>query len=61
MIEACMEPRIKEIAIQDDLITPYLVDGRIISVPLAWSSRLAEATPEQRANYELIGEGHGVH
>ncbi len=55
------EPKIKEIAIQDDLITAYLVDGRIISVPLAWSWRLAEATPEQRANYELIGEGHGVH
>ena len=55
------EPRIKKIAIQDDLITAYLVDGRIISVPLAWSWRLADATPEQRANYELLGQGQGVH
>jgi hypothetical protein len=30
-------------------------------VLLVWSWRLAEATPEQRANYELIGDGQGVH
>lgn len=47
--------------VTDDLITAYLVDGRIISVPLAWSWRLSEATPAQRANYELIGDGQGVH
>ncbi|MGH9360368.1 MAG: DUF2442 domain-containing protein [Thermoanaerobaculia bacterium] len=55
------EPRIKDIEVADDLITAYLVDGRIISVPLAWSWRLSEATPEQRASYELIGDGQGIH
>jgi hypothetical protein len=30
-------------------------------VPLAWSWRLSEATPAQRAHWQLIGEGHGVH
>jgi hypothetical protein len=30
-------------------------------VPLAWSWRLAEATPEQREHYEIIGDGTGVH
>lgn len=54
-------PRIKAINVTDDLIVAHLRDGRIISVPLAWSWRLLEATPEQRANYEIIGEGHGVH
>lgn len=54
-------PRIKEIKVTDDLIIAHLTDGRIISVPLVWSWRLLEATPEQRANYEIIGEGHGVH
>jgi len=39
----------------------HLADGRIISVPLAWSWRLAAATPAQRANYEIIGDGLGVH
>ncbi|MBI1742208.1 DUF2442 domain-containing protein [Candidatus Acetothermia bacterium] len=36
-------------------------DGRIISVPLAWSWRLSEATPAQRAHFEIIGDGQGVH
>jgi|SRR3989304_4062510 hypothetical protein len=55
------EVRIKNISVNEDTITAYLVDGRIISVPLAWSWRLSEATPEQRANYEIIGDGQGVH
>ena len=38
-----------------------LVDGRGISVPLAWSWRLSEATPAQRAHWTLIGNGDGVH
>ena len=55
------EVRIKSIAITEDTITAYLVDGRVISVPLAWSWRLSEATPEQRANYVIIGDGQGIH
>ena len=56
-----VEVRIKDIEITEDAITAYLMDGRTISVPLVWSWRLAEATPEQRANYEIIGDGQGVH
>ena len=55
------EPRIKNIKVTDKLITANLIDGRTISVPLAWSWRLSDATPEQRAKYELIGDGQGVH
>jgi hypothetical protein len=55
------DTRIKTIDVSEDLITAQLVDGRIISVPLAWSWRLSGATPAQRANYEIIGDGHGVH
>jgi hypothetical protein len=55
------EVKIKEIRITEDTITAYLVDGRTISVPLAWSWRLSEATPEQRAHYEIIGDGQGIH
>ena len=55
------EVRIKDISITEDTITAHLVDGRIISVPLAWSWRLSEATPAQRANYKIIGDGQGVH
>lgn len=55
------EARIRDVKITSDMITAYLVDGRVISVPLAWSWRLSEATQAQRANFEIIGDGQGVH
>ncbi len=58
---ASSEPRIQTIKVSDDLITAQLVDGRVISVPLAWSWRLSNTTPAQRYNFELIGTGEGVH
>jgi hypothetical protein len=54
-------PRIIELHITDDMITAKLTDGRVISVPLAWSWRLSEATPKQRGHFEIIGSGQGVH
>lgn len=54
------EARIKNVEVTDEIITAHLVDGRSISVPLAWSWRLSEATAAQRANWRLIGDGHGV-
>ena len=56
-----VESRIDHVDVTDDTITAHLVDGRVISVPLAWSWRLSDATPVQRANWQLIGDGHGVH
>ncbi|OYX49144.1 MAG: hypothetical protein B7Y97_09805 [Sphingomonas sp. 32-66-10] len=38
-----------------------LMDGRTISVPLAWYPRLLHATVEQRAKWELAGAGYGIH
>jgi hypothetical protein len=52
---------LQHVDVSDETITARLVDGRVISVPLAWSWRLSEATPAQRANWHLIGNGHGVH
>lgn len=56
-----IEPRIKKITISEDTINAQLDDGRTISVPLAWSWRLSEATKKQRENYIIIGDGIGVH
>lgn len=58
---ATPEPRILSIDVTDDDIVAQLADGRVISTPLAWSWRLADATPEQRRRYEVIGAGEGVH
>jgi hypothetical protein len=55
------EPRLISIEVNENEIKAFLADGRKISVPLAWSWRLSDATPEQRQNYEIIGNGEGVH
>ena len=55
------DARVKTVTVTDDLITFHLVDGRVISVPLVWSWRLSDATPAQRNNCEVIGDGQGVH
>ena len=56
-----LEPRISTIEVSDETITAHLTDGRVISVPSVWSWRLANATPEQRKNFQIIGNGQGVH
>ena len=53
-------PRVQSIEITDEAISARLVDGRVISVPLAWSWRLSDATPEQRSRFEIIGGGSGI-
>lgn len=58
---AAVEPRIADLRVSESEIVAYLVDGRTISVPLAWSWRLSEATSAQRAHWELLGDGACVH
>lgn len=55
------EARIRDVKVTANVIAAHLVDGRVISVPLAWSWRLSEATPAQRGHWELIGDGQGIH
>jgi len=55
------EPLAQSVEVTDDLITVRLTDGRTISVPLAWSWRLSDATPAQRRKFEIIGSGQGIH
>lgn len=37
------------------------MDGRTITVPLAWYPRLANAKPEQLARWEIAGACYGTH
>jgi len=55
------EPRINVVEITGEVISATLDDGRTISVPLTWSWRLTEASVEQRNNFEIIGNGIGIH
>ncbi len=54
-------PRARRVFITEDSVVVDLLDGRTISVPLAWYPRLLQATPEERNRWRLIGEGEGIH
>ena len=47
--------------VTDDSLVVDLVDGRTISVPLAWYPRLLHGRPEERNNWQFIGHGEGIH
>ncbi len=44
------DERIKDVRIDADALGVDLMDGRTITVPLAWYPRLADASPEQLAD-----------
>jgi len=52
--------RITAVRVTEDALTVDLLDGRTITVPLAWYPRLAEATEPQRNNFRLVGGGYVV-
>jgi hypothetical protein len=54
-------PLAQDVRITDDEVIVSLIDGRTISVPLAWFPRLLHATAEQKVRFELLGEGEGIH
>jgi len=56
-----VQPRAREVQVTEDELIVLLVDGRRLSVPLAWFPALVRATPEQRQRFELLGDGEGVH
>jgi hypothetical protein len=56
-----VDPRAIEVDVSDDELVVILADGRRIAVPLAWFPRLLKATPEERAKFELLGGGIGIH
>jgi Protein of unknown function (DUF2442) len=53
--------RVKGVRFDADMLTVDLLDGRTISVPLAWYPRLLRATPAQRKNWKTCGGGFGTH
>ena len=55
------DERIKEVKFTDTTIHVALMDGRSITVPLAWYPRLLNATLEQRSQWKICGGGYGLH
>jgi hypothetical protein len=52
--------RVKNVHFTEDSLSVDLVDGRTITVPLAWYPRLLHATVKQRQNWQVCGGGFGI-
>lgn len=49
------------VSVTDDELVVELADGRRVSAPLVWFPRLLAGNPSERAQWELVGEGEGIH
>jgi len=54
------EPAARQVLVTNGQIVIGLVDGRTLSVPLAWYPRLAHGTPSELQNVHLLGDGYVV-
>ena len=61
MLRPKLDLRVLGARFENDSLVVDLMDGRSISAPLAWFPRLLNATPAQRANWQIAGGGYGLH
>src|SRR5438309_11956436 len=54
------EPSAGGVVVTDEQIVVNFVDGRSLSVPLAWYPRLLHATAAERQNVQLLGDGYAM-
>ena len=54
------DPVVVNVTIMEEKMTVELIDGRNIVVPLEWYPRLKHASPEERDNWQLLGEGYAI-
>jgi hypothetical protein len=55
------EARAQSVKVGEDSLVVDLVDGRTISAPLAWYPRLCHGTEQERAHFEIVGDGAYIH
>ena len=55
------DPRIASASVADDMLSLFLEDGRIVSVPIAFYWRLADATHRQVQRFEILPNRRGLH
>ncbi len=51
----------KDISFTEERMIIYLEDGREVSIPLEWFTKLRSASATQLQNWRFIGEGEGIH
>lgn len=54
------EPLAAQVKVTDEKLIIDLADGRSLSIPLSWYPRLLHASPKERQNYQLLGDGYAI-
>jgi hypothetical protein len=54
------DPAAAGVEVTADRLVVELADGRTIAAPLSWFPRLLHGTGEERANWQLLGEGYAI-
>ena len=54
------EPIANQVIVTDEKLIVELVDGRSLVIPLFWYPRLIHASPEERQNWQLLGDGYAI-
>ena len=60
-LEVERHPQAHNVNCTDVAVFVELLDGRTISAPLVWFPKLAGANKEQLENWQLLGDGEGIH
>lgn len=55
-----IEPLATKVTVTDEKLIVDLADGRSLIVPLAWYPRLLQASPQERQNWQLLGDGYAL-
>ena len=54
-------PNAISVEVSGKALSVKLSDGRMVAIPVDQYPRLAYATRQERANWRIIGRGHGIH
>ena len=54
------EPMVNQVTLTAEKLIVDLADGRSLSIPLTWYPRLVHASPQERENWELLGDGYAI-
>lgn len=54
------EPIANQVTVSDEKLIVDLADGRSLSIPLAWYPRLMHASPQERQNWQILGDGYAI-
>ena len=54
------EPIATQITVTNEKLIVDLADGRSLSIPLEWYPRLVHASPQERQNWEILGDGYAI-